>query len=158
MLGWIVEIGLLDTTIAAHMVMHREDKLYAIFHIFAYLKQRHNCRSIFDPTCQSINLNNFKASEDWTPFYGYVKEAIPVNAPTPQGMALVLQNFVDADHAGNLVTRQSRSGYVQLVYMPVIDWYSKKQGSVADASLLAVNLLPEKYLKTEIYFTLYFSI
>ena len=47
---------------------------------------------------------------------------------------MILRTFVDADHAGNLVTRRSRSGYVQLVNMSVVNWYSKKQGSVEGAS------------------------
>ena len=38
--------------------------------------------------------------------------------------------FVDADHAGNLVTRRSRTGFVVMLNNAPVYWYSKKQGSV----------------------------
>jgi uncharacterized membrane protein len=52
---WIIEIGRLDITaevsmLAAHMALPREWHLYAVFTVFAYLKQKHNSQLIFDPT------------------------------------------------------------------------------------------------------------
>jgi hypothetical protein len=81
-LRWAIEIGRIDITtevsmLATHMAMPREGHLYAVFQVFAYLKQKHNSRLIFDPTLPSIDMNQFKGNEDWTTFYGNVKEAIP---------------------------------------------------------------------------------
>jgi hypothetical protein len=134
-LRWIIEVGRIDITtevsmLAAHMAMPRIGHLYAVFRVFAYLKAKHNARLIFDPTYPSINHHKFKENLDWTPFYGNVREAIPPNAPKPQGKPVVLRCFVDSDHAGNLVTRRLRTGYVQMVNMAIINWHSKKQGSV----------------------------
>ena len=42
----------------------------------------------------------------------------------------MLRCFVDYDHAGNKVTRRSRTGYIQFINMAPIAWYSKKQGSI----------------------------
>jgi hypothetical protein len=62
--------------------------------------------------------------------YGDVKEALPPNAPPPRGKSVVLRMYVDADHAGDQLTRRSRSGFVQFINMAPINWYSKKQGSI----------------------------
>jgi hypothetical protein len=134
-LRWIIEVGRIDITtevsmLAAHMAMPRIGHLYAVFRVFAYLKAKHNARLIFDPTYPNINHHKFKENQDWTPFYGNVKEAIPTNAPPARGKAVVLRCYVDSDHAGNLVTRRSRTGYVQMVNMAIVNWHSKKQGSV----------------------------
>ena len=38
--------------------------------------------------------------------------------------------FVDSDHAGDKVTRRSRTGYVVFLQNSPITWFSKKQSSV----------------------------
>ena len=42
----------------------------------------------------------------------------------------MMRLFVDADHAGNMLTRRSRTGYVQMINNLVVNWFSKKQGSI----------------------------
>jgi hypothetical protein len=42
---------------------------------------------------------------DWKDFYGDVKEAIPPNAPERRGNYVQVSAFIDANHAGNLVTQ-----------------------------------------------------
>ena len=59
-----------------------------------------------------------------------MKEAIPTNAPKPRGEALVLRVHVYSDHAGDQVTRRSRTGFIQMVNMATVAWFSKRQGSV----------------------------
>ena len=81
-LRWAIEIGRIDITtevsmLAEHMAMPREVHLFAVFQVFAYLKQKHNSRLILDPTPPRINMEHFKGNEDWSGFYGDVKEAIP---------------------------------------------------------------------------------
>jgi hypothetical protein len=112
------------------MAMPRKGHLYAVFRVFAYLKAKHNSRLIFDPTYPRIHHEKFKADQDWEPFYGKVSEAIPPNAPKPRGRSVVLRLFVDSDHAGNLVTRRSRTGFIQMVNMAIVNVHSKTQGSV----------------------------
>ncbi|CAJ1957345.1 unnamed protein product [Cylindrotheca closterium] len=50
--------------------------------------------------------------------------------PTPLGKAVEFTMFVDASHAANVVTRQSRTGVLIFVNKAPIIWYSKKQNSV----------------------------
>ena len=85
---------------------------------------------IYDPTYPSIDFHSFKPTEDWTECYGNVKELKPPNMPEARGRPVILRSFVDSDHAGNKVTRRSRTGFIQMVNMSIVHWSSKKQGSV----------------------------
>ena len=67
-----------------------EGHLDAVFHIYGYIKNQHNSRMIFDPTFPKIDPSVFNEC-DWREFYGYVKEAIPPNAPPPRGKEVVMR-------------------------------------------------------------------
>ena len=61
----MVEIGRVDiitevSTLESQMTMPREGHMDAVFHVFAYLKARHNSRMVFDPTYLSIDKTNFQ--------------------------------------------------------------------------------------------------
>ena len=45
-----------------------------------------------------------------------------------------MRAFVDSDHAGDTVTRRSRTGFLIFLNSAPIYWYSKKQGSVETSS------------------------
>ena len=131
-LRWMVEIGRIDciteaSLLASHSAMPREGHLEALIHVFTYIEKKHNSRMIFDPTYPDIDLTQFKENEEWTKFYGNVKEAKPPNAPEPRGKSLIMRAFVDADHAGDQKTRRSRTGFLIYLNMAPIIWYSKKQ-------------------------------
>ena len=92
------------------MAMPGEGHMDAVFHVFDYLKARHNSRMVFDPTYPPINKTKFHEHEcKW--LYGDVKEEIPSNCPKPLGRDMDLHTFVDLDHATDETTRQSRTGY-----------------------------------------------
>jgi len=55
--------------------------------------------------------------------------------PEPLGEPVQLNVFVDSDHAGDTVTRRSRTGVIIFVKNKApITWYSKKQGSIETSS------------------------
>mmetsp|Transcript_22865 Transcript_22865/g.32238 ORF Transcript_22865/g.32238 Transcript_22865/m.32238 type:complete len:180 (-) Transcript_22865:228-767(-) len=54
----------------------------------------------------------------------------PHNMPQPLGESVDVNVFVDADHAGNRVTRRSHTGIIIYCNMAPIIWYSKKQNTV----------------------------
>jgi hypothetical protein len=137
-LRWAFELGRIDLTtetsmLAAHMAMPREGHLIAVLRIFSYLKKHHNARIAFDPTYPEIDYSKFER-RDWRRFYNNVEEPIPPNAPKPLGRPVVIRFFVDADHAGDQATRRSRTGFIMFINSAVINWYSKKQGSVEGAT------------------------
>jgi hypothetical protein len=67
---------------------------------------------------------------DWKSMYGYVKEIIPSDAPIYREKEVDLRLFVDSDHAGEQLTRRSRTGYVVYLNMAPIVWFSKHQTNV----------------------------
>jgi hypothetical protein len=77
-----------------------------------------------------IDLGTFNDGADWKEVYGDVKEPIPTNVPEARGRGVVVRVFVDSDHAGESLTRRSRTGYLIYVNMAPILWFSKKQGTV----------------------------
>ena len=58
----------------------------------------------------------------------------PPDMPEALGRAVELTMFVDASHATNLVTRQSRTGVLIYVNKAPIIWYSKKQNAIETSS------------------------
>jgi hypothetical protein len=137
-LRWAVELGRIDITtetsmLASQMAQPREGHFVAVLRIFSYLKKHHNSRIAFDPTYPEIDHQKFPRN-DWRRFYDNVEELIPPNAPKPLGKPVILRIYVDSDHAGDHMTRRSRTGYIMFLNSAVINWYSKKQGSVEGAT------------------------
>ncbi len=62
-------------------------------------------------------------------------ESIPLNAPEPRGNPMLMSCFVDADHAGNKITRRSHTGIIIFCNHAPILWYSKRQNTVETSTL-----------------------
>ena len=71
---------------------------------------------------------------DWINFYPDTSEAIPSNALEPRGNPILISCFVDADHAGNRITRSSHTGIIIFCNRAPIQWYSKRQNTVDSSS------------------------
>ena len=133
-LRWMVELGRVDiitevSMLASQMALPRRGHLEAIFHIYAYLEKKHNSTMVFDPSYPEIDMQSFKECE-WKTFYGDVHEAIPTNAPLARGKEVDVRLFVDSDHAGDRLTRRSRTGFFIYLNMSPVAWQSKKQATV----------------------------
>jgi hypothetical protein len=89
---------------SSHLALPQEGHLAEVFHIFAYLKKYTNTEMVFDPTYPATDESRFEQN-DWKNVYGNIKEVIPPNAPIPLGKEIILRCFVDADHAGDRLTR-----------------------------------------------------
>ena len=118
---------------ASMMALTREGYLDALFKMFSFLKSKHNGVTVFDPTELEIDQTQFP-TEDWsaTP-YGLCKEDVPLNAP-PRGIGFTMRAFVDSDHAGDSITRRSRTGFIVFLNNAPIFVHSKKQGSCETSS------------------------
>ena len=86
-------------------------------------------RLVLDPSYPDIDTDDF-TKRNWKEFYGDAKEAKPSNAPRPLGMEFLIRAFVDADFAGDLITRRSRSGFIVMLNMAPVYWFSKKQSTI----------------------------
>ena len=82
---------------------------------------------VLDPSC--IN-HGTEPSCDWSGFYPDAKEEYPANAPETLGRSVQITAFVDSDHTGDLITRQSRTGVLIYMNRALIIWHSKCQNSV----------------------------
>ena len=137
-LRWLVELGRIDITcevsmMSSHTAMPREGHLAHVLYIFSYLKQHHNSRLVLDPTYPDIDMTAFQRY-NWKQFYGDVKELLPSNAPRAIGKEFIIRAFVDADFAGDSLTRRSRTGFVVFINSAPIFWLSKKQSSLETSS------------------------
>ena len=68
-LRWMVELGRIDLTcevsmMASHPALPRVGHLQQLLHIFAYLKNYHNSRMVFDLSYPEINTDDFP-QRDW---------------------------------------------------------------------------------------------
>ena len=97
--------------------------------IFAFLKQHPKQKIVFDPTQPFVDESRF-AKVDWTETYGELREELPPKMPKARGNSMIISCFVDADHAGNKVTRQSHTGILIWVNNAPIIFYSKRQNTV----------------------------
>ena len=61
-------------------------------------------RLAFDSHAPHINESFFHPNADWTDFYGDITEELPPNMPKLWGHLVTISAFVDANHAGNVVT------------------------------------------------------
>ena len=120
--------------LASCMALLRECNLQQLFHVFVYLKNKHNSRLVFDPNYPDIKLDDYEMNQDWSKFYGNVKEDVPENAPVPLGKEFIMRAHVDADHAGDKLARRSRTGYIVFLNMAPIYWLSKKQTAIETSS------------------------
>jgi len=138
-LRWIVELNRVDITmetsaLASMMALPREGHLREVYHMFSFLKSKHNAVMVFDPTVPEIDYSSFQ-DHDWSATaYGDCKEDKPSNAPLPRGLGFIMRAFVDSDHAGDCITRRSRTGFLIFLNSAPIYWYSKKQTSIETSS------------------------
>jgi hypothetical protein len=133
-LRWAVELGRIDiytevALLSQHLALPRMGHLEAVYHVFAYLNKYEKSRIIFDPT-DPIPVTPSNSRPDWSSFYPQLEEELPPRMPEPLGNSVTLHVFVDANHAGNVVTRRSHTGILLFVQNSPIQWLSKRQNTV----------------------------
>ena len=133
-LRWAIELGRIDiamivSMLSSHLALPREGHLQQVYHVFGFLKARPKRTLAFDPQHPDIDEKRFIKC-DWHDFYRGAKESIPGDAPMARGNVVSTHCFVDADHAGNRVTRRSQTGILLFVNRAPIVWFSKRQNTV----------------------------
>ena len=105
-----------------------------IYGIFAYLKKVPKRCIAFDPSNPSVDMDGFNTETDWHDFYEDAVELFPPNMPAPRGNHISMDLFVDAEHAGNKVTRRSHTGFFIFLQNAPIIWFTKRQNTVESSS------------------------
>ena len=97
--------------------------------MFGYLDKHHNAEMPYDPTEPEIDEALFERQDCTQSIYGDVKEELPPNMPQPLGRGFRMRTYVDSDHAGESLTRRSRTGFITFLNRAPVYWLSKKQTS-----------------------------
>jgi hypothetical protein len=84
---------------------------------------------VFDTKYVNWNEDDFP-QYDWSEFYRDAREDYPNNAPSPWGVPVQINAFVDASHARNKITWHSHTGILIYLNKSPIIWYSKSQCTV----------------------------
>jgi hypothetical protein len=141
-LRWTCELGRVDilhetSIMSQYLAQPRMGHLQQVLNIFCYLKHHDRSWMVMNPTSFDV---------DWTPnsnephpleraqsmkeIYTDAEEELPQNMPPPRGEPVDISVFVDADHAGNRVTRRSHTGILLYCNLAPVIWYSKRQNTV----------------------------
>ena len=119
-----------------------------------YLETHSTNELTFDPQQYYLSPSILQeASEKGRAMASLYKDAadeIPPNAPEPRGKAVQINCFVNADHAGDRITRRSHTGILLYVNKAPVSWYSKKQTTVESSTFgsefVALRLASEQII------------
>ena len=116
MFHWMIQLGCISimtevSQLSSFQAMPRRGHLDACYSIFAFLRKHPAMSMVFHPSWIKIQQDHFK-SEKWTDFYGDVEEELLADMPKPLGEPVRMTVYADSDHAGNLIMRQSQTGYI----------------------------------------------
>jgi hypothetical protein len=80
-----------------------------------------------------IDLSRFKAN-DWSDFHRDAEEKVPPDAPEPLGKPLSIHCIVDANLAGDVVTRRSQTDILIFLNRAPVVWHCKRQNTVESST------------------------
>jgi hypothetical protein len=118
----VIELGCIDihhevSFLSQYQANPRVGHLEALYHVSAYMKSHLDIGHVaFDPNTLVVDKLAFNNGADWKEFYREVQEELPPKMPKPQGQRVTISAFVDANHAGNKVTRHLHTGII--IYVP----------------------------------------
>ena len=138
-LRWAVELGRVDIQVevaimSQYQASPRQGHLEALYLIFHFLWKNPKKRLVMDPCYPCVDEGAFNITADWKEFYGDVKEDLPPHMPEPLGEPVMQTEFVDANHANNVVTRCSHSGIFLFLNNALIKSFSKQQNTVESST------------------------
>eukprot|EP00804_Cyclotella_cryptica_P027062 CCRYP_013685-RA/>CCRYP_013685-RA protein AED:0.41 eAED:0.41 QI:0/0/0/1/1/1/2/0/261 len=123
-----------DSDVYCRKAMKDDGTYYYELICLEHVQRSHkNWRVVFDPALPDFDESHFRTNADWTESYHNAVEEDPPGMPEPLGRQAVISAFVDADHAGNKVTRHSHTG-VLVVNNALITTFSKRQNTVESSA------------------------
>lgn len=143
-LRWLCELGRIDivyevSVLSQYLAQPRIGHLQQCLNIFYYIKNRADRSWLpLDPTNLEVNwiprkqgdLPPQERASAMNELYPDACDELPPNMPEPRGLPVDINVFVDADHAGNSVTRRSHTGIILMCNMAPVSWFSKRQNTI----------------------------
>ena len=122
----------------------RTGHIYQALHIFKYLEVHVKTELSFDPLYQNhSHLEDLdRIIRDMKQLYVDASEDLPSNAPMPRGKSIQMNCFVDADHAGDKITRRLQTGIILFGNLAPLIWYSKQQNTIESSTSGAEFVAP----------------
>ena len=145
-LRWIVELGRIDiqletSLLSQYLAQPRRGHLEQACNIFRYLKKVNSAYVVMDPTPWEVDWIGEQGEVHPRDRAVYMKELYPDaidmtphDMPEALGESVSISCFVDADHAGNKITRRSHTGIIIFINSAPIIWYSKRQNTVESST------------------------
>ena len=142
-LRWVCELGRIDilyevSILSQYLAQPRIGHLKQALNIFYYLKHHNKSWLVHDPTTFDIewvprmqgDIHPKERAVAMKHLHPDSHEDLPHDMPEARGIEVDINVFVDADHAGNKITRRSHTGIILFCNMTPIVWYSKRQNTV----------------------------
>ena len=120
--------------LSSELVLPQEGHLIELFQVFSYLKKHINTEMVFNSYEPRIDMDLFQCQEWTCLIYSTpgeeLKECLPPNIPTQLGKGFTVRCCVNADRAGELLTRRLKTGYIVLLNNAPVYWLTKKMTSI----------------------------
>ena len=138
-LQWLVSLGPFNIatavmTMSRFRIAPKQGHLDRLKRMYGYVKQSNHAAirvRTERPDYSSLNIPQY----DWAhTVYGSVKEDIPSDVPSPLGKPVTTTTYVDANLYHDMITGRAVTGILHLLNGTPIDWYSKRQATVATAT------------------------
>ena len=138
-LQWLITLGRFDVATATMTMSKfrpapREGHLNRVKRIYGYV-QRFKDAAVRIRTGEPDYQGMSMPEHDWMySVYGNVKEEEPAFMPEPLGKRVVTTTFVDANLYHDYLDGRPVTGILHFVNQTPVDWYTKKQATVATAT------------------------
>ena len=152
---WAIILGRIDITFATQTMAKfssspREGHMQRALRIFGYLKAYSKLGIVYSKEQHPLE-GSPSCSVNWEEQYPGAKEEMPPDMPQPKGSTINLTVFVDADHAGDKMTRRSVTGILLYGNSSPVKWYSKRQNTIETstygAELVAMRIAVEMIME-----------
>ena len=100
----------------------------------------------YDPMGPNVDFQVFNDNTYWTEFYGDVEEELPPKMTDPCSRDASIHQFVDANYAGNVITRSSHTGIIMFIQNTPTIWFSKRHNMV-EAAMFGSELVAIRICK-----------
>ena len=122
-----INIFLEVSLLSQHQASPRLRHLELLYNFCSYIRKHPDMgRLAYYSNAPDVDESDFVQGADWKDFYGDVEEELPPRMPEPRESPVIISAFVDADHAGNFVTRHSHTGIIIFFQNAPIILFSKR--------------------------------